>query len=142
MNQKENVLSALVQPNKAISDIRDKDKMLNTMWNHYIKSGFLSARILDYIDQYNVDNVDRGIIHKMINTFPEKPFKVLTIHDCFKVHPNYGNDLRKQYNQILYEIGKSNMLQYIIEQITGRQVNVIKKDDFSDEILNSNYSLS
>ena len=142
VNQKENVLSVLVQSNKAISVIRDKDKMLNTMWNHYINSGFLSARILDYIDQYNIDNVDRGIIHKMIDTFPEKPFKVLTIHDCFRVHPNYGNDLRKQYNQILYEIGKSNMLQYIVEQITGRQINVVKKDNFADEILESNYALS
>ena len=60
----------------------------------------------------------------------------------FRVLPNYGNDVRKQYNIILSEIARSELLNYLVSQIVGHPVTVIKKDDFADEILEANYALS
>ena len=57
--------------------------------------------------------------------------------------PNYGNDLRKQYNHILSHIARSNMLEFLIEQITGKNIKIAKLDpDLWKDILQTNYSLS
>lgn len=122
---------------------RDKDNMVTILWNHYIKSGLLSARILDFIDIHNMGLINSEIIAELINSLPEKPFKLLTIHDCFKCHCNYGNDVRQQYNNILSKIAKSNSLQYIARQITSNdKLKVHKLADISDQILDSEYALS
>lgn len=61
----------------------------------------------------------------------------------FRVHPNYGNEIRRQYNMQLHLIGKSKMLDYILSQITGREIKTEKLDPtMADEILNAEYALS
>ena len=95
-----------------------------------VLTGFKSARILKYRD----DSADFVL--------PETPFQILPIHDAFKIHPNYGNDLRKQYNQILFEIANSRILEWIIECLTGQDEVIIDKDtSWFHEILDADYSL-
>lgn len=118
------------------------DQMVITLWNNYKYTGFLSARIFDHLNRSNAGHVDSTVILQLIGKLPTKPFKVLTVHDMFRVLPSYGNDLRIQYNQILSELARSNIMADIITQITGRQVVVNKIDDIADEILEANYSLS
>jgi hypothetical protein len=137
-----NLIEALGTGSVSKSVTREKDRLIQTLWNHYLASGFLSARILDNLDEHNLGHVDPAVITQMIHTLPEKSFPILSIHDCFRVHPNYGNDLRKQYNQILYEIAKSNLLASVVSQINGQQTNVHKFADFSNEVLQANYALS
>lgn len=63
----------------------------------------------------------------------------------FRVHPNYGNDLRKQYNQILFEIAQSTLLQSMVDQITaptGRSITVEKEGMDPTDILQADYALS
>lgn len=60
----------------------------------------------------------------------------------FRVHPNYGNDLRRQYNRILYEIGRSDMLAYIASQISGEPVQVAKYGRIGERVIEANYALS
>ena len=125
-------------------DHKDHDsKMVKKLWNHYEECGYLSARILDYLWAHNVCLVDRKVIWELIESLPEKPFTVIAVHDCFRVLPNYGNDLRKQYNQQLMLIAKSNLLQYLLSQIVGRQLNIGKLDpDLWKDIMNTDYALS
>lgn len=119
-------------------------RMTEILWDLYKKTGYLSARILDYIDQDSIWMIDeRGDILEMIESFPEKPFKIITVHDCFRCLPNYGNDLRRQYNRQLYLIGKSNLLSHLLSQILGKPINIGKLDtSMVDHILDTEYALS
>lgn len=126
------------------TDATTKDgKMVEILWNHYRDSGYLSARILDHLNTANVGLVDDSVIWELIDSLPEKPFKVMAVHDCFRVHPNYGNDLRQQYNLQLMLIARSNLLQNLLSQIVGRQLNIGKLDpNMWRDIAKTNYALS
>jgi hypothetical protein len=117
--------------------------MLETLWFHYQDSGYLSARILDYITEDNISYIDRSVIQELIDSLPPKPFKVMSIHDCFRVLPNYGNDLREQYNLQLMLIAKSNLLGFTLTQIMGKEIKVDKANpNMWKHIMDSNYTLS
>lgn len=137
------VVGALNQEEHGMGIGRPNDMMLATLWNHYVDSGYLSARILDYIDGGNVGMVNHDVIWELIDSLPEKPFKVISVHDCFRVLPNYGNDLREQYNRQLMLIAKSNLLQYLLSQIVGRDLKIGKLDmNLWKDIPFTNYALS
>lgn len=91
------------------------------LWNQYLRTGMLSARILQYLDEDSVHTVDRDVVWKLINSLPTKQFTVLTIHDSFRVLPQYGNDVREQYVNLLKELGQSNLLGSILEDLTGKE---------------------
>lgn len=130
-----------IEPN---TKLNERDILVKTLWEHYEDSGFLSARILSYIDNGNVGFItDRNVVLNLIGSLPSKSFEILSVHDCFRCLPNYGNDLRKQYNILLSEVAKSNMLSFLISQLMNRIVPVSKLDpDLWKEILEANYSLS
>ena len=122
---------------------RPKDILLGKLWDHYQASGFLSARVLDVIDDQNSGMIDRDVVLELINSLPEKPFKVIAVHDCFRCLPHYGNDLRRQYNLQLQLIAKSEMLSYLVSQIVQRPVGVGKIDpSLYQDIAQANYALS
>ena len=56
-------------------------KMVQTLWQHYLESGYLSARIMDYLHTDTVHVVDRAVVKELLDSLPKKPFKVLAIHD-------------------------------------------------------------
>ena len=119
------------------------NRMLEKLWFHYLDSGYLSARILDYITQDNISYIDRSVIQELIDSLPVKPFKVMSIHDCFRVLPNYGNDLREQYNLQLTLIAKANLLSFTLSQVMGREIKVDKANpNMWKHIMDSNYTLS
>ena len=61
----------------------------------------------------------------------------------FRVLPNYGNDLRRQYNQLLAEVSRSDLLSFLVSQIVKRRITVTKLDpDLHVDILDANYTLS
>ena len=119
-------------------------RMVQTLWNHYEKTGMLSARIFDYLDEDTVGLLpNRAPVWELIYSLPRKPFQVLSIHDCFRVLPHYGNDLRRQYNNLLAEIAKGNLLNTLLSEITGREINIPKVDpDMWKDVKVTNYALS
>lgn len=120
----------------------DEDAMVETLWNHYQRSGILSARIIDHLNGTNIHMVDTDPLQDLLDSMPARPFSILGVHDCFKCHPNYGNDLRKQYNLQLSKIAHSDLLSNLLTQLRGKHTPVNKKGNFADEILNANYALS
>lgn len=130
------------EPNK--TEIPDEDTaMVKTLWKHYKKSGYLSVRIIDHLHPMNIQFVDLDVVEELLNSLPEKPFQVISVHDCFRCLPQYGNDLRRQYNNQLMLIAKSNLLQFLISQILGRQVAIGKLDSgLWKDIAETEYALS
>jgi hypothetical protein len=123
--------------------VRPDDKMVITLWDHYQETGFLSARILSYLDMDNLGMIDPNLILQLVQSLPAKPFEVISIHDCWRCLPNYGNDLRRQYNNLLAEIAGSNLLSSIVSQIVGRKITVGKLDpSMVHDIRDTNYALS
>jgi hypothetical protein len=124
----------------------DDDELVVTLWQHYQDSGFLSARILDHLHPSNLGHVNIRDIKELLDSLPPKPFKVISIHDCFRCLPHYGNDLRKQYNLQLQLVSKSNLLAYLIAQILNRSTGSIQigklDPTLSVDIINTNYALS
>ena len=61
----------------------------------------------------------------------------------FRVLPNYGNDVRRLYNQLLSEIAQSSLLSTIVSSILGRKVSIGKLDsNMWKDVVNTNYALS
>lgn len=122
---------------------REEDTIIIRLAELHRESGFLSARVLKYVDPANMGHLDRDALLSLVQSLPAKPFKVLSVHDCFRVLPNYGNDLRRQYNILLSEIAKSDMLAFMISQIVKRRITVTKLDpELHIDILEANYALS
>lgn len=118
-------------------------KMVSELWGHYVFSGFLSARILDYLYEDTIGLVDKDVINKMISSMPLKPFELVCVHDCFRCHPNYGNDLRRQYNYILADINDSQLMSYIAQQVSDEHITTVKAGRIPREVIESaNYTLS
>ena len=72
-----------------------------------------------------IHSIDAYICREMIrrthyynkNSKTFKSFDIATIHDCFIVHPNYVNIVRRNYLTILKELQDMDIMNYIMNQI-------------------------
>ena len=105
-------------------------------WLHQTKSDnfrSLCPNVIHSIDGY----VAREMIRRC-------NFQLSHVHDCFVFNPNYLQDVTSMYREIMAEIAKGDILQDILQQITGNSSLVVTKfsDDLDCNIVNSNYMLS
>lgn len=141
INYVKNVLNGLVSKETITRD-RNKEMVIK-LWEFYKEYKILSARILDHIDAHTIELVDKSIIKELVDSLPKKPFRIMPVHDCFRVLPNYGNDIRRQYTKLLSEIAKSDLLSLCLTGIRKKVTKVDKADPFLwKDILDSNYALS
>lgn len=117
--------------------------MVQILWDHYKTTGFLSTRIFDYLFHDTMGLVDMQVIFDLIDTLPAQPFQMVSVHDCFRVHPNYGNDIRRQYANILADLNDSTLLASLCSQVAGRRIPVKKIGGLTRQtIMESNYCLA
>lgn len=143
--RKIDMLSDLIETSTTLgkSASSNDDRMVVRLWDHYEETGYLSARILDHLNEDNLGHTAPSVISELLESLPARPFKVISIHDCFRCLPHYGNDLRMQYNLQLKAIAESNLLGSIISQLIGRKVEIGKLNpELSKEIAEANYALS
>lgn len=118
-------------------------EIVKTLWSNYKNTGFLSVRILDFLHKDTLGLVDATIIADLISKLSAKPFDVVTVHDCFRCHPNYGNDLRKQYNIIMADINDSTLLEDLAKQVAHDKIKTKKIGKIDrDLILQADYMLA
>ncbi|CBW47009.1 N5 gp16-like protein [Roseovarius Plymouth podovirus 1] len=143
LNMMERVMLLLMSDPAKMGTTGKSSQMVQTLWEHYQETGFLSVRILDYLYEDTCGLVDMNVIRALVSTMPLKPFELLSVHDCFRCHPNYGNDLRKQYNVIMADINDSTILPVMASQVANQKIQAKKVGHIPREvILNANYTLS
>lgn len=87
--------------------------------------------------------VDGWIVREMLRRSKKAGFQLATIHDSFWAHPNYMNQVRQQYLDIMMEIARSNMLADILSEIRGHPGGITKLDpQLSNKMIDAEYALS
>ena len=128
------------------STAREQDLALLRILELWEQSGVRSAVIFEYLDELNMGHLNPGMVRDLkdlLGSLPAAPFPIVSIHDAFKFPPNYGNQLRKQYNNILAELAESNLLSHLATQISGRTIKVQKlSHDLGQYIRTADYALS
>lgn len=97
----------------------------------------ISANITHATDSY--------VVREMIRMAHKQGFRLLTIHDSFWCHPNYVNQMRHNYNYILSELCRQDVLSGILSQLLGEEVEIealADRNEIADLILNANYAIN
>lgn len=90
-----------------------------------------------------VHSVDAWVLREMIRRAHLQGFQLATIHDCFYAHPNYMNQVRQNYLDILVELTRMNLVQDILSQINGRTIQYSKPAMGIDSMIKTaEYALS
>lgn len=138
-------IKALLKSNKqpdVFADSKDLD-MVVKLWDLYKTTGFLSARILNFLNEETINLIDKTLLKELVDSLPKKSFQMITIHDAFRVLPSYGNDTRFQYNNILGLLHNSNVLAHLLSQLGNKKITIDKLETFPLELFHqANYSLN
>ena len=89
--------------------------------------------------------IDGFVVREMIRMAHKQGFKILTIHDSVWCHPKYVNLMRKNYNYILSELCRQDVLSGILSQLASEEVEVVAiddRDEIADLILNADYAIN
>ena len=109
-------------------------------------SRFMSIKTICEWSEGKIELTEAQLVHAqniIYRTMMNKPFELITVHDEFKCHPNYMNELRRIYRDIFVELSQSNILEDILQEITGNnEITVDKYDDISHKLAQSNYALA
>lgn len=92
----------------------------------------------------SVTEHDKAILISTIDKVRAMPyFEVLSVHDCFKVHPNYGDFLLQHYRDIMCDIARGRLFESLYHDLTGHSVTVRRGDveEFCAGIQASEYLL-
>lgn len=119
---------------------------LENMLNIYEYSKMLDVSIIDYITPNNIGFVPIELLIKLNVTLTKMlelgSSPVLTVHDAFRAHANHCNTVRYHYKEIMAELAESNILQFIVSQITKQNVKYVKKSkDLASKIRACNYAI-
>lgn len=122
------------------------DEELNNMLTIYEYSGMLDVSIIDLINDDNIAKVPTAMLVKLVALMHKMQelgsSPVLTVHDAFRAHPNHCNAVRYWYKEIMAELAESNILQFIVSQVVGQQVQYQKKSmNLANLIRQSNYAI-
>lgn len=136
------IRSLLNQKKKKSLSLNKDNKLVIALVQLYKASGFLSARILDHINEENISVIPEEPLIELLDNIPKEPFEVCIIHDAFKVLPKYGNDVRRLYILQLAKTARSNILSFILSQLFKTEIEINKGKLDWKEVLNSEYALS
>lgn len=89
-------------------------------------------------------SIDGYVVREMLRRAKAQQFDLLTIHDSFWASPNYMNNVRQNYIDILAEIAESTLLQDILREIEGQDDLIIEtmNQNIAPLIRESEYALS
>jgi hypothetical protein len=107
---------------------------------------FMSHKVAPNPDQWRslvpniIHSIDAWVCRETIRLF-KHPF-IATIHDCFRVHPNYARELQLAYNCAIMNLYNSNMLEYLVAQFKGSPIDFKMNSEERLDILTAQYAVS
>lgn len=118
------------------------DELDHTTFTYRYESNRPSTRSTSLCPNY-IHSLDGWVAREMVRRAKKQGFQLAHIHDSFWASPNYMNQVRNNYREILAELASSDALKTFIKDVLGQDVNVEKdSDDLANDILNSEYALS
>lgn len=114
----------------------------------YVKFTQASAVAFEYMDENNVQHLSDDYLltleHIAKSMLAHKSFEVSNIHDEFKCLPNNVSQMKRHYNQLLWETYCSFWWFVTMETLTGHDVRFMADEidlSIKDEILGAPYSI-
>lgn len=102
---------------------KTQNKALQDAINQFNDHNICDTSIIPLINAQNINKIPAWIMVKLLDITTQMlkhdPFPVLTVHDCFRCHPNHADVMRYWYKEIVAEIAESEMLNAILTSITG-----------------------
>ena len=125
----------------------------NRIGTHFIELAarnhqFVSLRGVEFITEESILKFSteyRADLYQLILEILMRPsFPILAVHDEFKCHANYVDDMRGTYMTILAELADSRVGEQIIQEVRKDPCYRLEKfsTDLGDEIMQSEYFLS
>jgi len=108
------------------------------------RSKLMSIRdVYDYDFERQDDQYHARVNEMVKHCLKKEPFPIVTIHDCFRAHPNNVQWMCEMYNHLLWEMYHSDLLWDILTQITGNKYAPIPVNpEIAQKILDSEYSIN
>lgn len=128
-------------PLSSISEKVAKYKVL------YERTGIADVVILPYLMNRETIHLSTKHLEELYtigtSMLAHDPFAVVTVHDEFKCHANNMNHLRMHYREVFAQLAESNVLQSIMNDITGDPKGKYKKhsNKLGALIRESNYGI-
>lgn len=122
------------------------DAQLQPHIQRYQRSAMLDLRIIQDLNADNIQQLpstlNKQLKHVLTQVLKHPPFEIIPVHDSFACHPNHCNQLRFWYKEILAELAASNVLEYLLNQLSPQAIKVQKLDEhLAAEIAQSNYAI-
>ena len=90
-----------------------------------------------------VHATDAYVAREMVRMANKQGFQLAHIHDSYWTCPNYMNQVRQNYVHIMYDLAKGNLLNSIVNELLGEEVDIGYTDpDLYKEIKHAEYALS
>lgn len=143
----EYVRGILLKPVKAHKEPSEDAQRVHKCW---VDTGIVSVRMLhilerepEYVHLLNEQEVTDLL--NLVDHLRGNYVQLLTVHDCFRVHPNDADDVTHYYRVVLSNICRGNFLQYMVKTFIPKKEIVIPtkevRDAFADEILKSTHAI-
>ena len=112
-----------------------------------VTNEMVSLALLDDVKAGKEKLYSNEVLYKLLviveKTLLNTAFEMISVHDEFKTMPNNMNRVREVYLELMQEMGDSDLLQDIINEITQSNHSISKTHpDIASVIADSNYFLS
>ena len=103
----------------------------------------MSPNVIHSVDGYVAREMIRRMTQPCAKFNRNYPAFITSIHDAFGTHPNNAEEMTYHYTNIMCELNKSNLLQDIMSQISGKNMLSIKKNTLTNDMIRASiYKLS
>ena len=116
--------------------VEDRKKKVQTTVSYYRDTWDKEQHEQSFVANL-IHSTDAYVKNYVVEQFEKKGFNILTVHDCFKVHPNHASFARKCYNEAILKV-----IDMFKEDRKAFGIQKRKPRGFDKKVLNSWHSIT